>query len=109
MECGREGMKAYLAGERPLWKAFWFLFGGGYVMLLGLNGAMLGAFHGSAAFETIRTSLALLFVAFVLACMTAVWRCARNVGWPGWTWIARIVMVYVMFVTLRSTHLMLQP
>jgi hypothetical protein len=102
-------MREYLAGERPLWKAFWVLFGGGYVLLLVINGAMLGAFHGSVVFEALRTSLALLFVAFVLTSLAAVWRCAKNVGWPGWTWIARIVMIYVMFVTLRSTHLMLQP
>jgi hypothetical protein len=101
-------MREFLAGRQPLWRAFWVLFGGGYVLLFVINGTLLTYFQDSPSLDGIKLILAPLFIVFLVFSLYAVWRCSKNVAWAGWTWIARGFMIYFLIMSIRSTYVLVQ-
>ncbi len=106
-------------GQLPLWVAFWVWGQGVYALLLGAYIAIYaGSFwllasirekfradesflasiikYAAIAVNSIDTlGIIVITIFFTLA----IWNCAPNTSWTGWTWLARgYVLVFWMFV-----------
>ncbi len=78
---------AWTYGEERLWKPFW-LGGlvGGIIWSIIIAIAELGGVYVTLLFQI----LYLIYSIWILVC---VWRCAFNVDWVGWGYIARALTI----------------
>ena len=88
----RGGAGRFWRGEDRLWKAFWLLWVMGWwavgtIAILIQNSGGLPAYVGPA-----------VIILYMIWAGVGVWRCAFNVGWRGWAYVSRgiVVVVFVM-------------
>ena len=99
-------MGRYWRGEERLWKAFW-LFG-----LVGFSGAgsVVGLVRGVVVEAQMWIGVGLIFwvlavaglIAYQVWVCVAIWRGAFNVGWKGWGYIGRVVVVLQAVAVVTS-------
>lgn len=90
-----------LGGKAPLWLVFWPLGVGVLLILVPLLDnsdirLMADASSPYAVFSAI-----VLFIIHVLVWI-GIWRCAFNVKWRGWGWIARILLILMIVHSVRA-------
>ena len=93
-----EFMGRYWRGEARLWKAFW-LFGMGGGMAAGY---LVGLVRDVVLDSQMWIGVGLIFwglamagaVAYLVWAYVAIWRGAFNVGWRGWGYVCRAVVVF---------------
>lgn len=111
MEERMEWMKRALRGEEMLWKVFWIygiVFG---LVLAGLRFAVI-SFSPMASMPLLGVQLV-----YLVWISISIWRCAFNVDWHGWGYIARILVVLGILGAIAglwmehvgSSHANLQP
>jgi len=71
-------------GQERLYKVFW-VYGFGINLVFFIIGVVAGFLQA----PVILLPLVPLYIAFIVWLLVAMWRCAQNVGWTGWTYLAR--------------------
>jgi len=71
-------------GQERLYKLFW-VYGFGINLVFFIIGVVAGILQA----PLILLPFVPLYVAFIVWLLVAMWRCAHNVSWTGWTYVAR--------------------
>lgn len=93
----RGGAARFWRGEDRLWKAFWLL----WVLGWWAVGTIAVLFQNAGGLPSYAGPTVLLL--YMIWAGVGVWRCAFNVEWRGWGYIARSVVV--LFVVLIGVGL----
>ncbi len=95
-------ISSYLGGREPLWKAFWLIYILGWILFpLGLTAVfvILGFIGVPVSIWQLVIVILVVLVAWLFLSSVAVWRCAPNTGWVGWTYLARaFVLLYLVII-----------
>lgn len=89
-------------GEERLWIVFWIYTVIGILFTTSLYNALLQAITDLRGYGplVLLFVLVIAYLAYIVWAMGSLWRCAFNVGWKGWGYLARACVVWNILVFL---------